>query len=126
MDSGTLFHIMELPLADERLSWGFQLHRNPAVSYDDLIEDVARRKSIRRQINLYLSDNRNFNERLLLNHIIIWYNTFGGEDEATEYLLDELDEMEISCLLPFLDYIMVSCDRTIERDRGIVYKLQQL
>ena len=93
-------------MSDDRLTWGFQIHRNPSVTYDELEEDVTRWKSIRRQLNLYRTGSKNFNERLLMNHIIIWFNTFGGQD-AVEYLFSGLDAEEVSYLIPFLDYIKI-------------------
>ena len=80
------------------------IHRNPVISHDELIEDINRSKLIKRQLNMFLTNNRLFNVRLLLNHIIIWFNTF-STTEAIDLLIYNLTKEEIACILPFFDYL---------------------
>jgi len=100
------FHQGVAQLLDDRMQWGLLLHRNPVITRDELADDVKRHRLIKRQLQLYSSGSPQFNERLLLNHIIIWFNTFCGI-EAVDYLLDDMDDTELNALTPFLDYLKV-------------------
>jgi len=108
-------------LLDDRQQWGLLLHRNPVVSQDELVEDVKRHRLIKRQLQLYASGSSTFNERLLLNHIIIWFNTFCGL-EAVDYLMDGMTDSELDALIPFLDYLKVPHGPVATED----YKMAQL
>jgi len=100
------------------VEWGLTIHRNPVVSHDELIEDVTRTRLIKRQLNMFLANNRLFNERLLLNHIIIWFNTFSGT-EAVDLLIYNMNDEEISCVMPFLEYLDIPIITDIEPNKKL-------
>ena len=94
---------------------------------EEFYEDLKRFKYIKRLVNRYL-DNGELGERLLLNHLIVIFNSFGIE--ASLNMLDlKLDDRHWPVIKPFLiflkyiendQYIGISMDQTvIERLRKI-------
>ena len=75
------------------------------VDMEEFEDDMKRVKYIKRQINRYLSGGE-LKERLLLNHIISFYNVFGTE-AATRVLFFKVDESDYSVLKTFLTYLNV-------------------
>lgn len=94
---------------------------------EEFYEDLKRFKYIKRLVNRYL-DNGELGERLLLNHLIVIFNSFGIE--ASLNMLDlKLDDKHWPVIKPFLiflkyiesnQYIGINMDQTvIERLRKI-------
>ena len=94
---------------------------------EEFYEDLKRFKYIKRLVNRYL-DNGELGERLILNHLIVIFNSFGIE--ASLNMLDlKLDDKHWPVIKPFLiflkynendQYIGISMDQTvIERLRKI-------
>ena len=75
------------------------------VDMEEFKDDMKRVKYIKRLINRYLSGG-DLKERLLLNHIISFYNVFGVES-ATRILFFKVDESDYSVLKTFLTYLNV-------------------
>ena len=76
---------------------------NPqCVGMEEFEDDLKIPKYIKRLINRYLSTGE-LKERLILNHIILFYNVF-GYDAATRILFFKLDESDYSILKTFLTY----------------------
>ena len=94
---------------------------------EEFYEDLKRFKYIKRLVNRYL-DNGELGERLILNHLIVIFNSFGIE--AGLNMLDlKLDDRHWPVIKPFLiflkyiendQYIGINMDQTvIERLREI-------
>ena len=75
------------------------------VDMEEFEDDMKRVKYIKRLINRYLSGGE-LKERLLLNHIISFYNVFGIE-AATRILFFKVYEDDYSVLKTFLTYLNV-------------------
>ena len=75
------------------------------VDMEEFKDDMKRVKYIKRLINRYLSGG-DLKERLLLNHIISFYNVFGVEP-ATRILFFKVDKNDYSVLKTFLTYLNV-------------------
>ena len=85
------------------------------VDMEEFKDDMKRVKYIKRLINRYLSGG-DLKERLLLNHIISFYNVFGVEP-ATRILFFKVDESDYSVLKTFLTYLNVMPER-VEMIKG--------
>ena len=94
---------------------------------EEFYEDLKRFKYIKRLVNRYL-DSGELGERLILNHLIVIFNSFGIE--ASLNMLDlKLDDKHWPIIKPFLiflkyiendQYIGISMDqKVIERLREI-------
>lgn len=89
-------------------------------SEEDFLEDLARLKYIKRLINRKL-DGGVINDRLLLNHIIIWFNVFETH-EGLAILIDAMcDDQAIELLLCFTDFIGITT--TMAPDIQRTYKV---
>ena len=89
---------------------------NPqCVGMEEFEDDLKIPKYIKRLINRYLIVGE-LKERLILNHIILFYNVF-GYDAATRILFFKMDESDYSILKTFLTYLNVMPD-VIERLKG--------
>ena len=86
-----------------------------SVDMEEFEDDMKRVKYIKRLINRYLSGGE-LKERLLLNHIISFYNVFGIE-AATRILFFKVDESDYSVLKTFLTYLNVMPE-TVKMIRG--------
>jgi len=87
------------------------------TSCQDMVEfreDVSRVKYIKRLLNRYIKTGV-LKERLLLNHLIVFYNTF-SQPEATRMLFFKSDTSSYSALKTFLVFI----DRMPERIDGVL------
>ena len=79
---------------------------NPqCVGMEEFEDDLKIPKYIKRLINRYLSTGE-LKERLILNHIILFYNVF-GHDAATRILFFKMDESDYSILKTFLIYLNI-------------------
>ena len=94
---------------------------------EEFYEDLKRFKYIKRLVNRYL-DSGELGERLILNHLIVIFNSFGIEASLNMLNL-KLDDRHWPVIKPFLiflkyiendQYIGISMDQTvIERLRKI-------
>ena len=66
-------------------------------------EDINRIQYIKRLISRYLS-TKELKERLILNHLRIFYNVFGPEP-GTRLLFLKMDKRDLEVLKPFLIYL---------------------
>lgn len=101
---------------------------NPTFSdIDDFYEDLKRFKYLKRLLNRYLDQN-DLAERLILNHLIVVFNSFGIE--ATLNILNlKLEEKHWPVIKPFLiflKYITYDQFTNIEMDPLIIDKLRQI
>lgn len=79
-------------------------YNNPqCVDIEEFHDDVKIPKYIKRLINRYLSAGE-LKERLILNHIILFYNVFDFE-AATRILFFRLEHEDYSVLKTFLTYL---------------------
>ena len=76
---------------------------NKSMCYctEEFEEDLSRVKYIRRLLTRY-KESGELRERLLLNHMIVLFNTFGG---AAIKLLLLRNEEHWSVIFPFLEYL---------------------
>ena len=89
---------------------------NPqCIDMDEFEDDMKRVKYIKRLVNRYSSAGE-LKERLILNHIISFYNVFGVE-AATRILFFKMEETDYSVLKTFLTYLNVMPE-DIEMIRG--------
>lgn len=79
-------------------------YNNPQCSdLEEFNDDVKIPKYIKRLINRYLSSGE-LKERLILNHIIMFYNVFEF-DAATRILFFKMEPDDYSVLKTFLTYL---------------------
>jgi hypothetical protein len=80
-----------------------KMYSNPqCISVEEFHDDMKRIKYIKRLFNRY-NGTGEIKERLLLNHIVIFYNVFSVE-AATRILFCKLDNNLYSILKTFLVY----------------------
>jgi len=102
------------------------------VSIEEFENDLSRFKYLKKLFNRYYI-NKDLNDRLILNHIIILYNVFG--DMATNMLLYKIPKHQWPSLLAFivylnrlpeyiLEYNLQSSDITL--DESVVKRLREL
>ena len=98
------------------IAYMIMTYDNPqCVDLEEFEDDIKVPKYIKRLINRYLSAGE-LKERLILNHIISFYNVFGTES-ATRILFFKMDETDYSVLKTFLVYLNVMPE-SIEMIRG--------
>ena len=92
-------------LTDKNISaYMISSYDNPqCVDIEEFEDDVKIPKYIKRLINRYSSVGE-LKERLILNHIILFYNVFERE-AATRILFFRLDSQDYSILKTFLTYL---------------------
>ena len=79
-------------------------YRNPQFSdIDEFYEDLKRFKYIKRLVNRYLETNK-LTERLILNHLIVVFNSFGHE-AALEILKLKMNDKHWPIVKPFLIFL---------------------
>jgi len=79
-------------------------YNNPqCADLEEFQEDVKIPKYIKRLINRYTASNE-LKERLILNHIILFYNVFEFE-AATRILFFKMESVDYSVLKTFLTYL---------------------
>ena len=80
-----------------------KMYSNPqCISIEEFYDDMKRIKYIKRLFNRYVGTGE-IKERLLLNHIVIFYNVFSVES-GTRILFCKLDENLYPILKTFLVY----------------------
>ena len=103
-------------------------YSNPRFSdIDDFHEDLKRFKYIKRLLNRYLESGE-LAERLLLNHLIVIFNSFGMEP-SLKILKLKLEERHWPVIKPFLIYLKYIKDDDITgpcMDPTVVDRLRQI
>ena len=103
-------------------------YRNPQFTdIDEFYEDLKRFKYIKRLINRYIEHDE-LTERLILNHLIVIFNSFGIEGSLNILEL-KMDEKHWPVLKPFLIYLKyITNDQYIgtSQDPGVVDKLRNI
>lgn len=111
-------------LDDENfLVYAASKYYNPRCTIvEDFYDDLHRIKYIKRLVNRY-HEHQKISERLLLNHIIVFFNSFGIE-ASLKMLEFKLDDLSLKTLKPFLiylnyigkdDYPRIEADEVIEK-----------
>ena len=94
---------------------------------EEFYEDLKRFKYIKRLVNRYL-DQDELIERLILNHLIVIFNSFGTE--ASMNILDlKLDDKHWPVIKPFLiylKYITMEEKTGIPMDPTVVNRLREI
>ena len=98
------------------LAYMIMSYDNPqCVDLEEFEDDMKIPKYIKRLINRYLSTGE-LKVRLILNHIISFYNVFGN-DSSTRILFLKMNESDYPILKTFLIYLNRMPDK-IEMIRG--------
>lgn len=74
----------------------------PGCLWAEFEEDVSRLRSIKRLITKYHHTGE-LKERLILNHLVVWFNVFGTE--GLKLLWFKMEEKDLSAIKPFLWHI---------------------
>ena len=101
---------------------------NPQFSdIEEFYEDLKRFKYIKRLVNRYL-DHDELGERLILNHLIVIFNSFGVEASLNmlELKLDDKHWPVIKPFLIFLKYIENNQYLGIAMDQEVVERLRKI
>ena len=103
-------------------------YKNPSFTdIEEFYEDLKRFKYIKRLLNRYL-DQGEMAERLLLNHLIVIFNSFGIE-AGLNILELKLDKRHWPVIKPFLVYLRYIKDNQytgIAMDQNIVRLLRKI
>ena len=96
------------------LNYAMKHYDNPECkSIEEFQEDLTRTKYIKRLFRKYKTSGE-LKERLILNHIIIFYNVFGIE-AATNILFFKIEEEFWSLLKTFLVFLDMFPENDIEK-----------
>lgn len=94
---------------------------------EEFYEDLKRFKYIKRLLNRYL-EHGELTERLIMNHLIVVFNSFGNEP-ALEILKLKLNEKHWPVVKPFLIYLKYVTDDQVTgfpMDPTVVERLRQI
>ena len=75
-------------------------HNHKCIIIEEFQEDLNRFKYIKRLVNRYLESGK-LSERLILNHLIVIFNSFGIK-ASVHMLLHKLDDKHWPVVKPFL------------------------
>ena len=99
------------------LLYAMKEYNNPqCTDVEEFNDDLKKIKYIKRLLNQYVSEGV-LKERLLLNHIIVFYNVFPPA-AATRILFFKIEERFWSILKPFLFYLKLMPEDKIESIMG--------
>ena len=99
------------------LLYAMKEYNNPqCTEVEEFNDDLKKIKYIKRLLNQYVSEGV-LKERLLLNHIIVFYNVFPPA-AATRILFFKIEERFWSILKPFLFYLKLMPEDRIESIMG--------
>lgn len=116
-------------LNDDNFEWfALRHYHNPRGSeIEDFYEDLKRIKYIKRLVNRYLEKNK-LQTRLLLNHIIIFFNAFTipAALRILEFKLDEKSWVVIKPFLLHLNYIRETDYTSIPSDLHAFVELRKI
>ena len=103
-------------------------YNNPTFSdIEEFYEDLKRFKYIKRLANRYIEQN-DLAERLILNHLIVVFNSFGPE-AVLNILKLKLEDKHWSVIKPFLiflNYITEHQYTEINMDKTVVDRLRSI
>ena len=100
-------------------------YNNPqCTEVEEFNDDLKKIKYIKRLLNQYVSEGV-LKERLLLNHIIVFYNVFPPV-AATRILFFKIEEKFWPMLKPFLFYLQLMPEGKIESIRGREIKTNEI
>ena len=100
---------------DNYLIVAAKAYDKPEVLQSEFDEDIARLLYIKRLITKYQS-TKQLKERLILNHLVIFYNVFGIET-ASKLLFLKLEPTDWVVIKPFLVFLSL-LPETIQSVRG--------
>jgi len=99
------------------LLYAMKEYNNPqCTEVEEFNDDLKKIKYIKRLLNQYVSEGV-LKERLLLNHIIVFYNVFPPA-AATRILFFKIEERFWPILKPFLFYLKLMPEDRIESIMG--------
>jgi hypothetical protein len=99
------------------LLYAMKEYSNPqCTEVEEFNDDLKKIKYIKRLLNQYVSEGV-LKERLLLNHIIVFYNVFPPA-AATRILFFKIEEKFWPMLKPFLFYLKLMPEDKIESVMG--------
>ena len=107
------------------LLYAMKEYNNPqCTEVEEFNDDLKKIKYIKRLLNQYVSEGV-LKERLLLNHIIIFYNVFPPA-AATRILFFKIEERFWPILKPFLFYLKLIPEDKIESIMGREIKTNEI
>ena len=107
------------------LLYAMKEYNNPqCTDVEEFNDDLKKIKYIKRLLNQYVSEGV-LKERLLLNHIIIFYNVFPPA-AATRILFFKIEERFWPILKPFLFYLKLISEDKIESIMGKEIKTNEI
>ena len=107
------------------LLYAMKEYNNPqCTEVEEFNDDLKKIKYIKRLLNQYVSEGV-LKERLLLNHIIVFYNVFPPA-AATRILFFKIEEKFWSILKPFLFYLNLMPEDRIESIMGKEIKTDEI
>ena len=116
-------------LTDENLLiYAAKHYTNPrCIDAEEFYEDLNRVKYIKRLLNKY-EESGKISERLILNHLIVFFNVFGIEPalKMLEFKLNDKYWPAIKPFLIFLKYIRNDQYTDIAMDQNVVNVLRKI
>ncbi len=111
---------MLIPLTEDNyIYFAMRSYRNSGcMSVDEFHEDLNRTKYLKRLFRRYQATGQ-LRERLILNHIIIFYNVFGIEP-ATRLLFFKIEKELHPLLKTFLVYLNYCPEQTIPESKDLI------
>ena len=107
------------------LLYAMKEYSNPqCTEVEEFNDDLKKIKYIKRLLNQYVSEGV-LKERLLLNHIIVFYNVFPPA-AATRILFFKIEEKFWPMLKPFLFYLKLMPEDKIESIMGKEIKTNEI
>ena len=107
------------------LLYAMKEYNNPqCTEVEEFNDDLKKIKYIKRLLNQYMSEGV-LKERLLLNHIIVFYNVFPPA-AATRILFFKIEEKFWPILKPFLFYLKLMPEDRIESVMGKEIKTNEI
>ena len=107
------------------LLYAMKEYNNPqCTDVEEFNDDLKKIKYIKRLLNQYVSEGV-LKERLLLNHIIVFYNVFPPA-AATRILFFKIEEKFWPMLKPFLFYLKLMPEDRIESVMGKEIKTNEI
>ena len=107
------------------LLYAMKEYNNPqCTEIEEFNDDLKKIKYIKRLLNQYVSEGV-LKERLLLNHIIVFYNVFPPA-AATRILFFKIEERFWPILKPFLFYLKLIPEDKIESIMGKEIKTNEI
>ena len=117
--------VFETITNDNWLTYAMKSYDNPTLEKDvEFNDDLKKIKYIKRLLNQYMSEGV-LKERLLLNHIIVFYNVFPPA-AATRILFFKIEEKFWPILKPFLFYLKLMPEDKIESIMGREIKTNEI